>query len=63
MRTSFRGKQDSFAVFQILWEPENTLFGRIGQTTFRKPVEVAEELFHNDQPAQHQHYQQQADAH
>jgi class 3 adenylate cyclase len=62
MRTSFRGKQDSFAVFQILWEPENTLFGRIGQTAFRKLDEDAEELFRNDQTAQHQHYQQQADA-
>ncbi len=39
MRAAFRGKQDSFGVFQILWEPETTLVGRIGQTVFRKPQE------------------------
>lgn len=37
MRAAFRGKQDSFAVYQILWEPETTLIGRVGQTLFRKP--------------------------
>jgi class 3 adenylate cyclase len=39
MRAAFRGKQESFAVFQILWESEDTLFGRIGQPSFRKPEE------------------------
>lgn len=37
MRAAFRGKQDSFAVYQILWEPETTMVGRVGQTLFRKP--------------------------
>ena len=37
MRAAFRGKQDSFAIFQIVWEPEGTLFGRVGQPEFRKP--------------------------
>ena len=39
MRAAFRGKQDSIAVFQILWEPENTFLGRIGQAVFRKQNE------------------------
>jgi class 3 adenylate cyclase len=38
MRAAFRGKQDSFALFQILWEPDNTFVGRIGQPAFRKPT-------------------------
>jgi len=37
MRAAFRGKQDSYALFQILWEPDNTFVGRIGQPAFRKP--------------------------
>lgn len=39
MRAAFRGKQNSIAVFQILWEPENTFLGRIGQSVFRKQNE------------------------
>ena len=39
MRAAFRGKQDSIAVFQIIWEPENTFLGRIGQSVFRKQNE------------------------
>lgn len=47
MRAAFRGKQDSFGVFQILWEPDNSLLARIGQTLFRKQKESSEELFGN----------------
>jgi class 3 adenylate cyclase len=49
MRTAFRGKQNAFAVFQLLWEPENTVVGRIGQSAFRKPNEGSNELFGDDQ--------------
>jgi class 3 adenylate cyclase len=35
-RAVFHGKQDSLAVFQILWGPENTIMGRIGESTYRK---------------------------
>ena len=36
-RAEFHGKQDSLAVFQVIWEPEDTIFGRIGESIFRKP--------------------------
>lgn len=36
MRASFRGKQDSFAVFQILWEADGAYMGRAGQSVSRK---------------------------
>jgi hypothetical protein len=45
MRAAFRGKQDSFGVFQILWEQDNSLLARIGQSLFRKQKESSEELF------------------
>ena len=48
MRTAFRGMEDSFAVFQVLWEPENTLLSRIGKSVFRKQNEVGNELFINN---------------
>ncbi len=35
-RAAFHGVQESLAVFQVLWEPENTLSGRIGESLFRK---------------------------
>jgi class 3 adenylate cyclase len=35
-RAAFHGKQDSLAVFQILWGPENTFLGRIGDSILRK---------------------------
>jgi class 3 adenylate cyclase len=44
MRAAFRGKQDSFGVFQILWEPDNSLLDRIGQTVFRKRQETGDAL-------------------
>lgn len=47
MRAAFRGKQDSFGVFQILWEPDNSLLARIGQSLSRKPKESSEALFGN----------------
>jgi len=39
MRSVFRGKQDSFAVFQIIWELDSTLYGRVGQAIQRKAEE------------------------
>jgi class 3 adenylate cyclase len=45
MRAAFRGKQDSYGVFQILWEPERSLIDRIGQAVFRKQHETSDELF------------------
>jgi len=38
MRTGFRGKEEQFDVFQIVWEPEDTVSTRIGMSAFRKPV-------------------------
>jgi class 3 adenylate cyclase len=37
MRAALRGKQDSFPLFEILWEPDHTFVGRIGLTSLRKP--------------------------
>ncbi len=41
-RASFRGKQDTLEVFQLLWEPEDTLSGRIGDSTSRRQKESGE---------------------
>ncbi|MDP2760253.1 MAG: adenylate/guanylate cyclase domain-containing protein [Sideroxyarcus sp.] len=35
-RASFRGKQDTLAVYQILWEPEDAASKRIGDATLRR---------------------------
>jgi class 3 adenylate cyclase len=44
-RAEFHGKQDALTVFQVLWEPENTRLGRIGDAIFRKPYEAGNESF------------------
>jgi adenylate cyclase len=44
MRTEFRGKEEAFDVFQILWEQEDTVSTRIGMSAFRKPTESRHEL-------------------
>lgn len=44
MRTEFRGKTESFEVFQVLWEQEDTTSTRIGTQAFRKPVLLRHEL-------------------
>jgi class 3 adenylate cyclase len=36
-RTSLRGKQDEMAVFQLLWDHEDSLSRRIGDPTLRRP--------------------------
>jgi class 3 adenylate cyclase len=59
MRASFRGKQESFAVFQILWESEDTLFGRIGQPSFRKPEENDNAILTGSRTIQHPAQQQE----
>jgi class 3 adenylate cyclase len=41
-RASFRGKQDTLEVFQLLWEPEDSLSGRIGDSTTRRQKESGE---------------------
>lgn len=43
-RTAFRGKQESFDVFQVLWEQEDTTSTRIGTQQFRKPAMTRNEL-------------------
>jgi class 3 adenylate cyclase len=48
-RAAFHGMQDSLAVFQILWEPENTLLGRIGESIFRKQHAAGNDSFGNIQ--------------
>lgn len=41
-RASFRGKQDTLEVFQLLWEAEDSLSGRIGDSTSRRQKESGE---------------------
>ncbi|MDD5471723.1 MAG: adenylate/guanylate cyclase domain-containing protein [Sideroxydans sp.] len=43
-RTEFRGMAESFEVFQILWEQEDTTSTRIGMQTYRKPTLSRNEL-------------------
>ncbi len=43
-RTAFRGKAESFDVFQILWEQEDTTSTRIGIQSYRKPALSRNEL-------------------
>jgi hypothetical protein len=57
MRAAFRGKQDSFAVFQILWGREDTSSSRIGQPAFRKLDENGNELFSGNRNVQHSQHQ------
>ena len=40
MRAAFKGKHDSFPLFQILWAHENTVFNRIGEARSRKKSTV-----------------------
>ncbi len=53
MRAAFRGKQDSLAIFQILWEQDDTIFRRVGEASFRKKVENSGDLPANTQVVQH----------
>jgi hypothetical protein len=53
MRAAFRGKQDSFAVFQILWAQEDTIFGRVDPSVFRKPDEGTSATFTGIRTIQH----------
>lgn len=43
-RTAFRGMQESFDVFQVMWEQEDTTSTRIGTQKFRKPTLARNEL-------------------
>jgi class 3 adenylate cyclase len=43
-RAEFRGKEETFDVFQIIWEAEDTVSTRIGMSAFRKPTESRHEL-------------------
>jgi len=52
-RASFQGKQDSFDVFQILWEQENTLLGRVGDALFRKQSNHKDEQLIGDRAVFH----------
>ncbi len=51
-RASFRGKQDALEVFQLLWEPEDSLSGRIGDSTSRRQKESGENSSGNHLGAQ-----------
>jgi len=51
-RASFRGKQDTLEVFQLLWEPEDSLSSRIGDSTSRKQNESGENSSGNQLGAQ-----------
>lgn len=51
-RTSFRGKQDALAVFQLLWESEGSLSSRIGDATLRKLKASSEETSNMQQSGQ-----------
>lgn len=44
LRTEFRGMTETFDVFQILWEQEDTTRTRIGMSAFRKPAQARHEL-------------------
>ncbi|MBI4808970.1 MAG: ankyrin repeat domain-containing protein [Nitrosomonadales bacterium] len=54
-RTSFRGKQDTLAVFQLLWEPEDMVSSRVGDATLRRMktiIEGSSGIRQSPQPAQ-----------
>lgn len=42
-RASFRGKQDTTAVFQLLWETDDTVYERLGDITGRKQQDGTEQ--------------------
>ena len=41
-RASFRGKQDTLEVFQLLWEAEDPMVDRVGDSTSRRQKESGE---------------------
>ena len=43
-RAEFRGKEETFDVFHILWDQEDTTRTRIGIAAYRKPAEARHEL-------------------
>jgi class 3 adenylate cyclase len=51
-RASFRGKQDALDVFQLLWEPEDSLSSRIGYPASRKQEPHGESSSRNPSGAQ-----------
>lgn len=51
-RASFRGKQDDLAVFQLLWEAEETTSNRIGDATLRGQNKDGEESPDTEQSSQ-----------
>lgn len=46
-RASFRGKQDAREVFQLIWEPKDSLSSRIGDSTSRKLKAIGNRLSGN----------------
>jgi len=52
-RASFRGKQDTTAVFQLLWETGDTLSVRLGDITGRRQQDGAEQSGLNDAVVNH----------
>lgn len=39
MRGELRGKESTLAIFQVIWEKDDTMSTRIGMSAFRKPAE------------------------
>jgi hypothetical protein len=39
MRGELRGKESALAIFQVIWEKDDTMSTRIGMSAFRKPAE------------------------
>jgi len=44
MRTGFRGKEQAVDVYQMIWDPEDTMNTRVGMSAYRKPAEPRHEL-------------------
>ena len=40
MRGELRGKESALAIFQVIWEKDDTMTTRIGMSAFRKPAEA-----------------------
>jgi class 3 adenylate cyclase len=54
-RASFRGKLDTIAVYQLVWEPEDSAAHRIGDSTLRKLKAEMEASFGNSSGVQIPH--------
>ncbi len=44
MRAEFKGKQDEFDIFNVIWETDDLMSTRVGMPAFRKPADSTESL-------------------